>query len=78
MRVIALCAVVIAGSTFATAVESIYGWSNVKPVVQKTWDTGYRWGKAMLPRLRRSASKPALSPARPPRVPAWNRSAGAE
>ena len=48
MRVIALCAIVIAGSTFATAVENIYGWSNVKPVVQKTWDTGYRWGKTML------------------------------
>lgn len=48
MRVIALCAVVIAGSTFATAVEHIYGWSNVKPVAQKTWDSGYRWGKAML------------------------------
>jgi hypothetical protein len=44
MRILALCAIVIAGSTFATAVESIYGWSNVKPVAQQTWDTTYKWG----------------------------------
>ena len=48
MRVLALCAVVIAGSTFATAVENIYGWSNVKPVAQKNWDAAYRWGEALL------------------------------
>ncbi len=48
MRLITLCAVVIAGSTFATAVENIYGWANVKPVALKTWDAGYRWGRTML------------------------------
>ncbi len=54
MRVLALCAVVIAGSTFATAVENIYGWSNVNPVAQKTWDTGYKWGGEMLDRVYQS------------------------
>ena len=48
MRVLALCAIVIAGSTFASAVESIYGWSNVKPVAQQTWDTGYKWSAEKL------------------------------
>ncbi len=56
MRVLALCAVVIAGSTFATAVENIYGWSNLKPVVQKSWDAGYRWGRAMLDPGRQSGN----------------------
>jgi len=48
MRVITLCALVIAASTFASAVENIYGWSNVKPVAEETWQNGYAWGKQML------------------------------
>ncbi len=51
MRVLALCAVIIAGSTFATAVENIYGWSNVKPVAQQTLDSGYKWGAELIDRL---------------------------
>ncbi len=51
MRVLALCAVVIAGSTFATAVENIYGWSNANLVAQKSWDTAYQWGGEMLDRV---------------------------
>ena len=48
MRVVALCAVIIAGSTFATAVENIYGWSNVKPIAQKTFDSGFKWGAELI------------------------------
>lgn len=53
MRVLALCAVIIAGSTFATAVENIYGWSNVKPVAQKSWDASYKWGADMVEQVHR-------------------------
>jgi len=48
MRVLTFCALIIAASTFASAVENIYGWSNVKPVAAGAWENGYAWGKEML------------------------------
>jgi hypothetical protein len=60
MRVLALCAVVIAGSTFATAVENIYGWSTVQPVAQDTWDTSYKWGAEMIGRVYQSGKPPHI------------------
>ena len=38
MKVIAFCAIVIAGSTFTMAVEDVYGWSRVAPQAQAAWD----------------------------------------
>lgn len=34
---ILICAVITAGSTFAIAVELIYDWSKVMPMIEKTW-----------------------------------------
>ena len=38
MKVIAFCAIVIAGSTFTMAVEDVYGWSRVGPQAQAAWN----------------------------------------
>ena len=43
MRTITVCAFVIAISTFATAVETVYGWAKVKPVAEETWHVAYEW-----------------------------------
>jgi hypothetical protein len=43
MRIINLCAIVIAVSTFTMAVEYVYGWSNVKPLTEDTWSTISQW-----------------------------------
>lgn len=48
MRALTFCAFIIAASTFTSAVENIYGWSNVKPVAEQAWENGFAWGKEML------------------------------
>ena len=48
MRVINICAVVIAISTFTMAVEYVHGWSNVKPVARNAWNTAYHWSDGLI------------------------------
>jgi hypothetical protein len=48
MRVLTFCALIIAASTFASAVEYVYGWSHVKPVAEGAWEGGHAWGKEVL------------------------------
>jgi hypothetical protein len=48
MRTINLCAIVIAASTFAMAVEYVYGWSNVKPLTEDTWNTISQWSDGVV------------------------------
>ena len=48
MKTLTFCAMVIAVSTFATAVEDLYGWSNVQPVATAAWDAAYGWGTEII------------------------------
>ena len=43
MKTVNFCAVVIAASVFAIAVEYVYGWSNLEPVAQQTGNMVYQW-----------------------------------
>jgi len=43
MKTVNFCAVVIAASIFAIAVEYVYGWSNLEPVAQQAGDMVYQW-----------------------------------
>jgi hypothetical protein len=51
MRIVNICAVVIAASTFATAVESVYGWGKVAPLAEQAWTTTYEWGSGLAGRV---------------------------
>ena len=48
MKVIAFCAIVIAGSTFTMAVEDVYGWSRVAPQAQAAWDYTQELGAELM------------------------------
>ena len=43
MKTVNLCAVVIAVSVFAIAVEYVYGWSNLEPVAGQAGNMVYQW-----------------------------------
>ncbi len=43
MKTVNFCAVVIAASAFAIAVEYVYGWSNLQPVAQQAGNMVYQW-----------------------------------
>ena len=48
MRVINICAVVIAISMFTMTVEYVFGWSNVKPLAKDAWSTAYQWSDGLI------------------------------
>ncbi len=48
MKIIKLSLFIIAISTFASAVEDIYGWSNVKPLVEDAWTASSNWSDALI------------------------------
>lgn len=48
MKTIAFCAVIIAGSTFAMAVEDVYGWSKLRPQAEAAWGYAYEWGAELV------------------------------
>ncbi len=48
MRIINICAVVIAVSMFTMAVEYVYGWSKVKPLAEDAWSTAYQWSGELI------------------------------
>jgi hypothetical protein len=43
MKIVNLCAVVIAASVFAIAVEYVYGWSQLEPVADQAGSMVYHW-----------------------------------
>ena len=43
MKTVNFCAVVIAVSVFASAVEYVYGWSNLQPVAEQAGNLVYQW-----------------------------------
>lgn len=43
MKIVNLCAIVMAASLFAMAVEYVYGWSNLEPVAQQAGNMVYQW-----------------------------------
>jgi hypothetical protein len=43
MKIVNLCAVVIAASVFAIAVEYVYGWSKLEPVAEQAGNMVYQW-----------------------------------
>jgi len=43
MKTVNFCAVVIAVSVFAIAVEYVYGWSNLEPVAEQAGNMVYQW-----------------------------------
>ena len=43
MKVVNVCAVVIAVSVLAIAVEYVYGWSNLEPVAEQAGNMVYQW-----------------------------------
>ncbi len=48
MRTIMFCAVVIAVSTFAMAVENVYGWAKVTPLAREAWASAYEWSAGLV------------------------------
>ena len=48
MKIIKISLFVIAISTFASAVEDIYGWSNVKPLAEDAWNASSNWSNALI------------------------------
>jgi hypothetical protein len=48
MKLLTVCAVVIAASTFASAVETVYGWGKVRPVAEQAWSAAYEWGGSLI------------------------------
>lgn len=65
MRILTFCAIVIAASTLASAVEQIYGWDKVKPVAEEAWSAAYDWGNGLLGGDARAqgGAPPAAAPA---------------
>ena len=43
MKIVNLCAVVIAASVLAIAVEYVYGWSQLEPVAEQAGNMVYQW-----------------------------------
>ena len=43
MKIVNLCALVIAASVFAIAVEYVYGWSKLEPVAEQAGNMVYHW-----------------------------------
>jgi hypothetical protein len=43
MKIVNFCAVVIAASVLAIAVEYVYGWSNLEPVAEQAGNMVYQW-----------------------------------
>jgi hypothetical protein len=43
MKIVNLCAVVIAVSVLAIAVEYVYGWTNLEPVAEQAGNMVYQW-----------------------------------
>lgn len=43
MKIVNFCAVVIAASILAIAVEYVYGWSNLEPVAEQAGNMVYQW-----------------------------------
>ena len=43
MKIVNLCAIVIAVSVFAIAVEYVYGWSQLEPVADQAGSQVYDW-----------------------------------
>ena len=43
MKIVNFCAVVIAVSVLAIAVEYVYGWSNLEPVAEDMGNMVYQW-----------------------------------
>jgi fructose-1,6-bisphosphatase/inositol monophosphatase family enzyme len=43
MKIVNLCAVVIAASVFAIAVEYVYGWAALEPVAEQAGGMVYHW-----------------------------------
>ena len=43
MKIVNFCAVVIAVSILAIAVEYVYGWSNLEPVAEQAGNMVYQW-----------------------------------
>lgn len=43
MKTVNFCAVVIAVSVFAIAVEYVYGWSNLEPAAEQAGNLVYQW-----------------------------------
>ena len=48
MKIVNLCAVVIAVSIFAIAVEYVYGWTNLEPVAEQAGNMVYQWSDGRL------------------------------
>jgi hypothetical protein len=48
MRIINVCAIVIAISMFTMAVEDVYGWSRVQPHAEDAWNTIYQWSEGLI------------------------------
>ncbi len=48
MRILNICAAVIAISVFTMAVEYVYGWSEVTPLAEDAWNTVYQWGDGLM------------------------------
>jgi len=48
MKIVNLCAVVIAVSVFAIAVEYVYGWTNLEPVAEQAGNMVYQWSDGRL------------------------------
>jgi hypothetical protein len=43
MKIVNLCAIVIAASVFAIAVQYVYGWSKLEPVAAQAGNMVYHW-----------------------------------
>ena len=43
MKIVNMCAVVIAASVLAIAVEYVYGWSQLEPVAEQAGNVVYQW-----------------------------------
>ena len=43
MKIVNVCAVVIAASVLAIAVEYVYGWTNLEPVAEQAGNMVYQW-----------------------------------
>ncbi len=43
MKIVNFCAVVIAASVLAIAVEYVYGWSSLEPVAEQAGNMVYQW-----------------------------------
>ncbi len=48
MKIVNFCAVVIAASLLAIAVEYVYGWSSLEPVAEQAGNMVYQWTEGRL------------------------------